>query len=87
MKYLIYNRRDEVRGRDSSILWWLPNAAGYTDDVKQAGRYSQCDAAQRCRDQRELVIVAEAFVFTLGELIKVTKLQRSHEPNGRCLPQ
>lgn len=28
-------------------MWWSPDACGYTDDITQAGRYTQADAADR----------------------------------------
>lgn len=44
MNYLIYSKK-----RTNEIaMWWLPNAAGYTNNVDEAGRYSRDDAESHC---------------------------------------
>lgn len=41
--------------------WWRPNAAGYTADIAQAGRYTRNDAVKHSatRDQRPGEILPE----------------------------
>ena len=40
MNYLIFSKK-HTRG---IAMWWRPNAAGYTDNLDAAGRYSKEDA-------------------------------------------
>lgn len=44
MKYVIYSRK-HTRG---IVTWWRPNRAGYTQDLRQAGRYTLKQALKIC---------------------------------------
>jgi hypothetical protein len=44
-KFLILNVRDSRRG--NHLLWWAPEACGYTTDVAAAGRYEENEAKGR----------------------------------------
>lgn len=44
MKYLIFSKK-HTRG---IAMWWRPNAAGYTDNLDAAGRYSKEEAESYC---------------------------------------
>lgn len=55
-QYYIYTKdRDERAGfMDHCIVWWRPNAAGYTNDLNEAGIYG--DGPDRASRERSGVV-------------------------------
>ena len=60
MKYYIWAKKYSS-GREH-MIWWRPKANGYTDDITEAGLYSECDAMSRVRGTDDHFAVPEEMI-------------------------
>ena len=63
MRYLIFSRKHTT----GIAMWWRPNAAGYTNNLDDAGRYSKEDAESHCSGMHgDAMPVAELEAYRLS---------------------
>lgn len=55
MNYLLFSKPQT----NGIAMWWRPNAAGYTNDLNAAGRYSKEDAESHCCGAQGFVVAVE----------------------------
>lgn len=84
MQFLIMSKNRSTQG---VAMWWLPNGAGYTNDIDAAGKYSAEESArivldQIVRDRHEIDIRVP--VSAIGRLVTTRRVVDLGDANNHA---